>query len=300
VLLVGVKARVSARDAAQIGAAVSQATHGTIPSPWILFARYASTMARKRLREAGVSYLDLTGNAWISIDRPAVFIERHGADTDPDPPRRGVRSLKGAKAARIVRALCDWRSPVGVRELARRTGTNPGYVTRVLSLLEDEDVIVRDPDGAVAEVRWRELIGRWSVDYSLTGTNRAVSFLSPRGLSQLQDRLASFDGLYALTGSFAVPSGAQVLPGWLLSCYVSDVGAAADTLDVRPTDRGANVLLVEPFDELVFARTRKEGGLTTVALSQCAVDLLTGGGRDPAQADALMTWMSEHEDVWRT
>lgn len=59
------------------------------------------------------------------------------------------------------------------------------------------------------------------------------------------------------------------------------------------------MLLLEPFDQMAFDRTRTEGGLTAVALSQCVVDLLTGTGREPAQGDALMTWMAEHEDAWR-
>lgn len=298
-LLVEFKSRLSARQASIVGAELSGQGRNRNRPGGILFTRYASAMSQKRLRDAGVSYLDLTGNAWISIKRPAVFIERQGADADPDPPRRGVQSLKGAKAGRIVRALCDWRPPVGVRELARRTDADPGYVTRVLSLLEDEDVIDRASTGGVAEVRWQDLLRRWSRDYSLTGTNRTVTGLAPRGLRDLQDRLTNFDEPYAVTGSFAVPPEAQVIPGRLFSCYVSGPEFAAERLDVRPTDAGANVLLVEPVDGLVFDRTREAGGLTVVALSQCVVDLLTGSGREPAQADALMSWMAEDEDAWR-
>ena len=36
------------------------------------------------------------------------------------------------------------------------------------------------------------------------------------------------------------------------------------------------------------------------ALSQAAVDLLTGPGRGPAEADELIRWMREHEDAWRS
>ena len=291
-LLIEMKPRLSARQAAELVRRVT-------PQVPIVFTRYASRMCRDRLRSAGVSYLDLTGNVWISIERPAVLIERQGADTDPDPPRRGVRSLRGAKAARIVRALCDWRAPVGVRELARRTGTNPGYVTRVLSLLVGEDVVVRNPQGEVAEVRWQDLLRRWSMDYSVTETNRAVPYLAPRGVPSLLERLVALGEPYALTGPFAVPPEAQVVPGRLLSCYVLSAERAAEKLDLRLTEAGANVLLLEPFDDVVFERTRDAAGARAVALTQCVVDLLTGSGRDPAQADALIEWMTEREDAWR-
>lgn len=266
----------------------------------IVFTSYLSPTARERLREARVSYIDTTGNLWVRTDRPAVLLEQQGAQRDPDPPRRGVRSLKGAKAARIVRGLCDWKPPHGVRELARKTGASPGYATRVLTLLEDDDLVNRGEQGEVVEVRWPDLIRRWSMDYSVAQTNRAFTFLAPRGLGDAVDKLRPLEEGYAITGVFGVPDEARVVAPALLICYVEDVTGAAEELDLRPADSGANVLLLDPFDDLVFRRTRTEDGIVAVALSQCAVDLLTGSGREPAQGEALIDWMREHEDAWRT
>jgi hypothetical protein len=287
------------RMTAQAAAAIASAARQSAPANRVVLTRYLSPMARLRLRAAGLSYLDLTGNTWITIARPAVLIDHQGAETDPDPPRRGVRSLKGAKAARIVRSLCDARPPVGVRELARRTGTDPGYATRVLRLLEDDDLVARDEAGEVVEVRWPDLLRRWSQDYSLTGTNRAVTYLAPRGLTDLRKRLGTLGTGYAVTGMFAVPQAAQVVTGSLLSCYVASSASAAGVLDVRPAESGANVLLIEPVDAFVFAGATDLNGLRVVGPSQCVADLLTGSGRDPAQADALIDWMMENEDAWR-
>jgi hypothetical protein len=74
---------------------------------------------------------------------------------------------------------------------------------------------------------------------------------------------------------------------------------AVGELDLRPADTGANVLLLEPFDQVVWERARNEAGLTRVALSQCCVDLLTGTGREPAEAESLLSWMAENEHAWR-
>lgn len=111
--------------------------------------------------------------------------------------------------------------------------------------------------------------------------------------------LSSFDGLYAVTGAFAVPPDAQVVPGRVLTCYVPSPEAAAEQLELVPADAGANVLLLEPFDSVAFERTREAGGAKAVALSQLAVDLLTGTGREPAQAEELLNWMADSEDAWR-
>lgn len=300
VLLVEVKRRVSPRQAAEAAAELAGAAREGQAAGALLISDYLSELSRKRLRTASVNYLDLTGNAWIALERPGLLIETRGSDQDPSPPRRGVRSLKGAKAARIVRALCDTRPPIRVRELARLSGSNPGYVSRILDLLVTEDLIQRGQAGQIAQTDWQDLIRRWSRDYSVTRTNRAVPCLAPRGVDAVTDRLRTFKRTYALTGSLAVPTEASVAAGRLATCYVDDPEQAAGVLDVRPAEAGANVLLLEPFDRVVYDRVRTEDGLVKVALSQCAVDLLTGGGRGPAEADALLAWMAENEDAWRS
>jgi hypothetical protein len=300
VLLVEVKRVVSPRQAAEAAAKLAVAAQEARADGVLLISEYLSELSRKRLRTAGVNYLDLTGNAWIAIERPGLLIETQGLNQDPSPPRRGIRSLKGVKASRIVRALCDTRPPIGVRELARITESNPGYVSRVLDLLVSEDLIKRGQAGQIADTDWQDLIRRWSQDYSLTKTNHAVPCLAPRGLNVVADRLRTYRGMYALTGSLAVPAEASVAASRLVTCYVDDLEQAAITLEVRPSEVGANVLLLEPFDLVVFDRVRTEDGLVKVALSQCAVDLLTGVGRDSAEADALLAWMAVNEDAWRS
>jgi hypothetical protein len=39
---------------------------------------------------------------------------------------------------------------------------------------------------------------------------------------------------------------------------------------------------------VVFERTRKDGGLTFVAASQAAVDLVTSPGRAPSETEAIL------------
>ena len=300
VLLVEIKRSVSPRQAAEAAAELPGVAREGPAAGALLISDYLSELSRKRLRTAGVNYLDLTGNAWIVLERPGLLVDTRGSDQDPSPPRRGIRSLKGAKAGRIVRALCDTRPPIGVRELARLSGTDPGYVSRILDLLVSEDLIQRGQVGQVAQTGWQDLIRRWGRDYSLTRTNRAVPCLAPRGLEAVTDRLRTYKKTYALTSSLAVPKEASVAAGRLATCYVDDPEQAADILEVRPAEVGANVLLLEPFDRVVYDRVRTEDGLVKVALSQCAVDLLTGGGRGPAEADALLAWMAENENAWRS
>jgi hypothetical protein len=74
--------------------------------------------------------------------------------------------------------------------------------------------------------------------------------------------------------------------------YVDDPERAAGSLKLRPTDAGVNVMLLSPFDSVVFDRTWKDDSTTFVAPSQAAVDLLTAPGRSPAEGEAILEWMA--------
>lgn len=266
----------------------------------VLVAPFLSPRTRERLKERGIGYLDLTGNIRVSLDRPALFVRTSGAERDPRREERPARTLKGAKAGRVVRALCDFAPPTGVRELAGRSGVDPGYVSRVFALLEGEDLIQRERRGPVTGVDWRALIHRWTQDYSLFGSNRTASYLEPRGLGSLLGKLHDSDLRYAATGSLGSASVAPVAPARLAVLFVDDAEDAAGRLGLRPAEAGANVILAEPFDPVVYERTREQEGVVYVALSQNAADLLTSPGRGPNEAEELMDWMARSEHAWRS
>lgn len=267
----------------------------------MLVARYLAPATRERIAGAGASYIDLTGNIHISSDRPALLLLDRGADRDPwRGPGRPKGTLKGPAAARVVRALIDFVPPYTVPELATRSGASIGATYRVLEFLEEQQLIERQQRGSITGVRWRVLLERWSQDYGLAQSNTVVTFLEPRGLDALTARLSGQPQLeYALTGSLAAQHVAPYAPARLAVLYVRDISKAATALELRATIAGANVVLVAGDYEVTFERTRLMDGLRFVALSQVAVDLLTGPGRNPNEAVALLDWMEHNEASWR-
>jgi hypothetical protein len=247
----------------------------------------------------GASYADATGNLRLVIDRPAVFISTQGKDADPWREERPLHSLKGRAAGRVVRALCDFRPPYGVRELAERARTPVASVSRVASLLDREALLARDLRGLITDVRWPGLLRRWADDYSLTKTNTVHRLLAPRGLDALLRSLPALPAAHAITGSLAAARLAPIAPPRLATIYVEDASTAADWLKLRPVEAGANVLLLEPFDPVVLDRAVDRDGLVYAAASQVAVDLLTGPGRGPVEGEELIRWMEGHENAWR-
>lgn len=267
-------------------------------APEIVIARFLTPATRERLREAHVGYLDSTGNAFVVLRRPALFIETTGARTDPTPKPKGA-SLKGAKAGAVVRALCDFRPPVGVRELAARASVTPGYASRLVKLLAEEALLEREGRGPVLTIDVPRLLRRWSEHYTFTGTNETRTYLDARGASNTLAHLASRNARYAVTGSYGAAALAPVAAPRLLFAFVDDLEQAADELRLRPADRGANVVLAEPFDPVVYARAWQKDGVTYAAPSQLVADLLSSPGRGPNEAEELLQWMTENECAWR-
>jgi hypothetical protein len=265
-------------------------------------APFLSPRSRALLTQAGVNYADSTGNLRLALERPALYIETTGVASDPwtIPGDRPLRSLKGPTAGRVVRALCDFRPPYGVEQLAKRSGTSLGSVSRVFSFLEPEALIVREPRGPVTDVRWADLIQRWTTDYEFARSNTTRAYLEPRGLVAFLDKLRIADFPYAITGSLASAQIAPVASSRLATVYVEYIDQVAEVLRLRPAETAGNVVLAEPFDRVGFERTWEKDGITYAALSQVAADLLTGPGRGPVEGEALLRWMQENEDAWRS
>jgi len=288
------RARIDPRD---VPVAVSQLRGSSRGRPLLLAAEFLSPRTRNLLREEGVSYADATGNVRIALDRPGFFLEGKGSDKDPGSEPRPLRSLKGAAAGRIVRALCDLDPPYGVRELAQMAATPLGSVGRVVGLLDREALVERGEKERIERVHRPELVRRWAEDYSLQKSNGASGYLAPRGIPALLDGLRSAAG-YSITGSLAASRRSSATPPRLAAVYTEDPEVLAKRLGLSEAETGANVLLLRPYDRVVFERTWSDDGLVFASLSQVVADLLTSPGRGPSEGEALLRWMGEHVRGW--
>ncbi len=284
----------SARRAA---AAISGDGEATV----VLAARYLAPATRERIAASGAGYIDATGNLLLTAERPAIYLADRGADRDPwRGPGRPRGTLKGPPAARVVRALIDFAPPYTVPELAERSEASTGATYRVVEFLEGEGLIERQRYGPITTVDWRTLVTRWADDYGFAQSNTVETFLEPRGLEALLMRLKRSEGFdYAVTGSLAAVRVAPFAPARLATVYVSDLRAAIEALALRPAESGANVALAVGAYDVALERTEIVDGVRFAALSQAAVDLLTGPGRSPSEATALLDWMQSDESRWR-
>jgi hypothetical protein len=301
-MAVEVKRSFAPRDVKQMLPGISR-VYRTLAgnAPLLVVASWLSARTRDLLAAEGINYLDLTGNARISLEYPALYIKTVGKDRDPSPPERPAARVRGSKAGRLVRLLVDVAPPYGVREISGATKLNPGYLSRLLDTLDNEALVERSPRGQVTSVDIPALMQRWTQSYDVFKTNGTRTYLFPAGAAAAQLQLPALASgrRIAVTGSFAAVRRAPVAAPAMLVMYCDDVSGTAETLQLLPADNGANVALLSPFDEVVWERTTAENGVTYAALSQVAIDCLTGNGRMPAEGGAVLSWMLENETAWR-
>jgi len=171
----------------------------------------------------------------------------------------------------------------------------------MLQSLAADRLIERAPRGPVAAVAWEPLIRRIVSSYSMFDSNETSTWVASSGPAQLLDDLAGKNvRRWAVSGSFAASGLISVTAPTVAVVYTDDAERLAKLARLLPTDAGANVVVAEPFDRVVFDRLRTDGSYPTVSVAQTAIDLLTGNARMPSEGDALLEWMRRHESEWRS
>ncbi len=149
--------------------------------PILVVAPWLSARTRRALEAGEVNFIDLTGNALITLENPMLYLRSDGAQRNPAPAARGQVRVRGPKAARLVRLLADVRPPYGIRELASATGLVPGYVSQLVGALDRQALIDRERRGGVHGADVAGLLRRWAESYELFATNTTFPFLAAGG-----------------------------------------------------------------------------------------------------------------------
>ena len=269
--------------------------------PTIVISDWLSPRTRKILDDRGQSYADPTGNLSIALDEPLIVINADGAARDPAPRRKTLSSLRGPRAWALQRTLTEVLPPYGLGDLADALDMDAGYISRLLTGLGEELLIERQPRKPIERVDWEAMIRQVTRTYGLLADNEATSWIAPAGPEQfLRDLSTSKLKRWAVTGSFASTRLVTVAAPEIAVVYTDDPERLAESLRLRPTRTGGNVVTAIPYDPIVYERTWEQDGLVFTSVTQIAIDCLTGFGRMPAEGDALLTWMRQRAPRWQS
>lgn len=242
-----------------------------------------------------LNWLDLSGNAHIRAENLHLWVQGR-----PDQLRaRGRPSSPFApKSSRVTRVLLLdpkrwWRQ----KDLVDATGLDDGNVSRIVRRLYDELLIERDGQ-LLRPSDPNLLLDAWAQDYRFDAHDILACHLSGSGIElafDLARRLKELNIRHAFTGLSAAWALDNFARFRLTTVYIDgDPRDAAERLDVRIGERGANVQLVGPNDQGVFTAEKDYDGLRCVAPVQVYIDLinLPERARDAAQylRDQHLRW----------
>ncbi len=265
----------------------------------ILAVPFMGEVGRRVCSDAGVGFIDLSGNAHIMAPPLVVHVEGR--------PNRFIRrgrpsSVFAPKSSRVARLLLLeptrwWKQ----HELAREGSLGAGFVSRICKRLVAEGLVERDSENALRSSNPALLLDAWRSHYDFESHGVKRGHVSARNGEELTERLASLlerSGVrYALTGLAAAWRLAPFATYRLVTLYVEN-GARErllEPLDWRPEERGANVWLVRPNDAGVFHGAAVVNGANCVSPVQAYLDL-----RDmPERSDEAADRLREERLRWR-
>ena len=276
----------AARQARDYAGAVSK--KAAIP---VVVVPYMGEVGQRLCEEAGVSWLDLSGNARIVAPGLRVRIEGK-----PNRFKRAgrPRSLFAPKSARIARWLLMKRDQSFTqRELARVSRLDEGFTSRIVRGLEEQRLIVRDAEGAVRVADYNTLLDAMYEAYDFSKHHVVRGHVAARSSNEVVRRLA--ESLqrekveYAATGL----AGAWLWSGFagfrLVVLFVSELpdAKARGQMGFHEMERGENVWLVQPNDAGVFDGSEVREGIVCAHPVQIYLDLKDHPERSVEAADDL-------------
>jgi hypothetical protein len=136
------------------------------------------------------------------------------------------------------------------------------------------------------------LIEEWAQNYNFR-RNKVWDFYSMLSTSEFEYKLAEICKQekiqYGLTGFSGSARYAPAVRYQRVMVYIENgIDKLLDNLDIKIVDSGANVMILEPYDEGIFYETNEIDGSMVVSPTQVYLDLKSFRGRGEEAAEILL------------
>lgn len=270
-------------DAANVGAAVRELgvferprDRGAPPVIALLAVPYMGETGRRLCAEAGLSWIDLSGNAWIDAPGQRVRILGHPNKFTSVGRRADVFA---PRSSRVVRAfLMKPGRTFTQSELVTLTGVDKGRVSRVVRRLEGLGLVSRVGSRSLRLADASLALDAWWETYDFEKCDVVRGHVAVRDPSELVERIRSSAALgprWALTGLAAAWRLTHFAMFRLVTVLVSQRpsdGVLAG-LGFREEPRGANLWIARPPDEAAFEGAAEVEGVPCAHPLQVYLDL---------------------------
>jgi len=254
----------------------------------IFVAPYIAPRSAAICRESGIGYVDLSGNCSIAFRQ--IFINREKSGNQ-FPFKTGLSSIYSPKSERILRVLLvyPYRTWKAI-DLAKEAQVSLGMITQVSKKLIEEEWLKKTAQG-ISLIQPENLLADWSKNYTIK-RNVLNNFYSMKSLQDLEienaDTCNKMNIPYALTGFSASNRLAPMVRGQRAMIYISrDIDSVAQKVGLKSVESGANIVLIQPYDDGVFWNADPIGDLEISDPVQVYLDLKRYPGRGEEAADFL-------------
>ena len=261
---------------------------GSIP---LVAVSYMGDVGKRLCAEAGVCWLDLSGNAHLVA--PGLRVSIEGKPNQFKQPGR-PRSLFAPKSSRIARCLLiEPERAFSQRELAKASGLDEGFTSRIVRQLEEQRLVSRHASGVVKVADFNALLDAWREAYDFSKHHIARGHLAARSSDEVLRRLAGGLKIDKVEHAATGLAGAWLLDQFsgfrLVVFYVAQLPSveAEQAMGFREESRGENVWLVVPNDEGVFHGAAEREGVQCVHPVQAYLDLKDHPERSAEAAQQL-------------
>ncbi len=277
------------RAAEQVKASAREAGGLVVP---VVAVPFMGDVGRAVCSAVGVSWFDLSGNAHLVAPGLRVIVGgnpnrflRRGRPSTPFAP----------KSARIARRLLiDSKRSFTQHELARLSGLDNGFTSRIVRRLEERDLVLRE-DGRVRVRDPGLLLDAWAEAYDFKKHDILRGHATARTSEELLRRVATTLERQKVRHAATGLAGAWLLDSFagfrLVTLYVAEGVPEATLKEIgfRAEPSGANLWLVTPNDDGVFDGGAVVNGIACVHPVQAYVDLLGHPERAKEAASELRT-----------
>jgi len=243
----------------------------------LLVVPFMHELGRKRCQEAGISWVDLSGNADVTGPGIRILIQGKPNRFKQRGRPTNVFASKSSRVARVL--LYNLKSFFTQRELSEMTGLDEGYVSRIVRALEEEELVVRREGGEVTVNETELILDAWSESYDFTKhailRGHVPARSGPSLLQELSKSLSNEDIKHAATGLGAAWHYTHFAAFRTVSIFI-DTPLDSETLSrvgFKESDTGPNTWFILPNDESVFWRTEEVDGIQCVHPIQAYLDL---------------------------
>lgn len=252
---------------------------------------YMGPVGQRLCAEAHVCWLDLSGNAYLVA--PGLRINIEGRPNQfKEPGRPG--NLFAPKSSRIARRLLlEPDRPFRQRELAKVSGLDEGFTSRIVRKLEEQRLVARNQGGAIQVADFDALLDAWRETYDFSKHHIVRGHIAARSSDDLVRQLSSYfeqrQTEHAVTGLAGAWLLCQFAGFRLVVIYVDQMPSpeAQKEMGFREEPRGENVWLVVPNDSGVFQGASDREGIRCVHPIQLYLDLQNHPERSAEAAEKL-------------